>query len=386
MRNHSPRRITAALFAVLTIWINSVTAHSTDLKDAVLSVKSFSFSTRLVQWELGDFFFAADGLTAPAMLALRESPVLLQAYGNIQNAALEEPAQAADPAPVEESHGTEDPPPTLTSQTPRPDPGWLDNGVPSQTVEPKSGSGFTVVNGVKIKNASDKLLDSEALSGSDFAARLQPDAPQVLIVHTHGSEAYTPPQGTTYSSTGNYRTNDPAGSVVGVGDEVAAVLSGYGISVLHDRTLYDDPLYEGAYERAAEGIRAYLEKYPSLTFVLDIHRDAVQDSTGQQYKLVTREDPHTAQISLIMGSNHEGWEENLKLAVALSQQATVLSPTIMRPITLRNSNYNQHLTSGSLLVEIGTAGNSPAEALKAGQILAEAFAKTVLMHQEKAGS
>ena len=126
-----------------------------------------------------------------------------------------------------------------------------------------------------------------------------------------------------------------------VGDEIAAVLSSYGISVLHDRTLHDSPSYNGAYARSLTSIEGYLEKYPSLSFVLDVHRDAVQDASGQQYKLVSREEPHAAQISLVMGSDHDRWQDNLRLAVAVEERLMQSYPTLMRPITLRNYSYNQ---------------------------------------------
>ena len=50
----------------------------------------------------------------------------------------------------------------------------------------------------------------------------------------------------------------------------------------------------------------------------------------------------------------------------------------MRPITLRNSNYNQHKSLGSMLVEVGAAGNSLEEALFSARIFAAAFAQVVL--------
>ena len=229
-----------------------------------------------------------------------------------------------------------------------------------------------------IKNASNKTLDAAALAAEGFAARLTDQAPQVLIIHTHGSEAYTMPEGQDYVSTGTCRTSDTNKNVVRVGDEIASVLSEYGISVLHDRTLYDDPLYEGAYGRSVEGIEAYQEKYPSLVFILDIHRDAVEDAQHRQYKLISQEDPNAAQLSFIMGSNHDGWQENLKLAVAIAENIQADYPTVMRPITLRNSNYNQHKSLGSMLVEVGAAGNSLDEALNSARIFANAFARVAL--------
>jgi hypothetical protein len=49
-------------------------------------------------------------------------------------------------------------------------------------------------------------------------------------------------------------------------------------------------------------------------------------------------------------------------------------PTLMRPVTVRNSRYNQHATTGSLLVEVGTAGNSLEEAVNAARLFAAGFA------------
>ena len=66
--------------------------------------------------------------------------------------------------------------------------------------------------------------------------------------------------------------------------------------------------------------------------------------------------------------------ENLKLAVALQNDILQDYPTLMRPMLLRNSRYNQHATTGSLLLEVGAAGNSPEEAALAGRLFARQMA------------
>lgn len=253
---------------------------------------------------------------------------------------------------------------------------FLDNGVPAQTVRVTDPKGYTTVGSVYIKNSSGKTVDTDAAAA--FTPPAVGDGPQVLILHTHGSEAYTLPAGQTYVSTGNYRTSDTSCSVVRVGDEIAAVLSSYGISVLHDRTLYDDPLYNDAYSRSLAGAEAYLEKYPSLYYILDIHRDAVEDGNHNQYKLVSAEDETVAQLSFVIGANHERWQENLSLAVAVTETVQSQHPTAMRPIILRASRYNQHLSPGALLLEVGAAGNSLDEALHASRIFADALAEVIL--------
>ena len=366
MKTSPLRRGFAALTAIAVIAGNYLLLQNGRDAGFINAVKELHLPLKIVQWELGDLFDATSGIPPAAVLALRQSTVLYAARYEITETATQSPTISTLP----QSPATPIPAPSSGDLT------FTDNGVPSQTTKPTGIGGYTVVNGVYIKNASNKILSEDALAQP--LTELPTDgAPLVLIMHTHGSEAYTPAEPADFVSEGTYRSSDPAYSVIGVGDAMAATLSEYGISVVHDRTLYDDPLYDGSYERSAQGVTAYLEKYPTIAYVLDVHRDAVQDSSGKQYKLISQEDTHAAQISFVMGSNHEGWEDNLRLAVAVSAAAAADRPTLMRPITLRNSNYNQHLCPGAMLVEVGTAGNSPDEAVYSGRIFATALARVI---------
>lgn len=364
------RRTAALLLSAVTLITVAAAAEQKGASDS-------SAAKWLLQWALGDWL-PSDGPSLPVWLALYQSPALLTARPQVLSYLTEQQAETQEAKATPETPVTDTPVVSPILQTPRTALTFPDNGVPSQTVKITNPAGYTSVRGVYIKNASNKTLDAAALASESFAAKLTDTAPQVLILHTHGSEAYTMPKGQEYVSTGTCRTSDTTCSVVRIGDEIASVLSAYGISVLHDRTLYDDPLYEGAYTRSLEGIEAYLEKYPSISFILDIHRDAVEDAQHRQYKLISQEDPNAAQISFVMGSNHDGWQENLKLAAAVADVIKADHPTVMRPITLRNSNYNQHKSLGSMLVEVGAAGNSLEEALNSARIFADGFAKVLL--------
>ena len=252
---------------------------------------------------------------------------------------------------------------------------------PPVTLKASDPSGYTVFGNVYINNGSDAALDASMLSG-DYAAKLGAEGPQVLIIHTHGSESYTMPPGQEYNVSDTFRTLDTNCNMIRIGDEMAQVLTDAGISVVHDRSLYDYPSYSGAYNRSLASIESYLQKYPSISFVLDVHRDAVQDANGQQFKLLCGEDKNAAQLEFVIGSNggglsHDLWRENLKLACAVQETLYKDYPTLMRPVTVRNSRYNQHMTTGSLLVEVGTAGNSLEEAVNAARLFAAGFAKTI---------
>ena len=234
---------------------------------------------------------------------------------------------------------------------------------PAETPGPSSASA---------ENGDDFVL--EVLSG---AAETRTKG-RILIYHTHTYEAYEQQTDAPYEETTKWRTADERFNMVRVGDELAAELSSYGISVVHDRTLHDGESYNDAYENSLASIQSYLAKYPSIVYVLDLHRDAVQDANGTQYKLVTAEDPAAAQVSLIMGVAHDGWQDNLRLAIAVQEKLETQSPTLMRPITLLNYRYNQFAAPGSLLVEVGAAGNSLDEALRAARLFAKGFAETIL--------
>ena len=361
------KRVWAGVLAAAVLWLVSVCAGSDDLSAAAEAVHQSGLARRLVQWELGGLFRAADSLSLPAALALEQSPQLARARYEIETAGREEPVESPQVLDAED-----DPSPApATEKTPT-----QTGGDMARTLSVTTEDGYVRVGDVFIKNTSRQTVEDIAFDGT-FAAKLGADAPQVLILHTHGSEAYTMPEGQEYVSTGTFRTADGSVSVIRVGDEIAAALSQHGISVLHDRALYDDPEYNGAYYRAEDAIEAYLEKYPSISFILDVHRDALEDKAGHQYKVITREDPSCAQVSLVMGSSWEGWQENLKLAVAVQQHLTDQYPTLMRPVTVRNSDYNEYFTPGSLLVEVGAAGNSLDEALAAARLFAHGFAEVV---------
>ena len=231
---------------------------------------------------------------------------------------------------------------------------------------------------VYLQNTSGQTVDLAALAQQKVTLELG-EGPQILIYHTHGSEAYTQTEQERYVESDAYRTTDCTHNVVRVGDEMAAMFRAQGFEVIHDTTLYDYPAYNGAYERSRAGVEKWLEQYPTIRFVLDVHRDALVSADGAAYKLIAREgEEKVAQVMLVVGSGdsgleHPNWRANLALAVKLQLALTARYDQLARPITLRASRFNQHLSTGALLVEVGGHGNTLEEAVAGGRM----FAKTV---------
>ena len=377
-RRDLSRRIGSLVLAAAVVWVVFATAGGATLSGALSALAGGEgLPVALLRLQLGDSR-QPEGWDAATGLVISQSPLLLGSRQEVLSLQSQDDTDGQEEAlpqqPIRET--PEEPEGELGDLT------FADNGVTARTLVPTTTEGYVISGLAYVNNYSNNALTAEDLSGP-FDAALGAEGPQVLIVHTHGSEAYTMPPGQEYQATSEYRTTDTDYNVVRVGDEIAAVLALYGISVVHDRSMYDYPQYNGAYDRSLASIESYLEKYPTISFVLDIHRDAISDSEGNPYKVISQEPEGTAaQLTLVMGSDgsglaHESWKENVKLAAAVQNTILAEHPTLMRPITLRNSRYNQHCTTGSLLVEVGAAGNSLDEALLAARLFAKGFAETL---------
>ena len=219
--------------------------------------------------------------------------------------------------------------------------------------------------------------DMEELLLRPLSWSLTGDAPTVLIVHTHGSESYTPQPGQNYDETSEYRTLNTTYNVVALGDRLAALLERAGIRVIHDRSIHDYPSYNSAYTNSRQSVQSWLSRYPSIQVVLDLHRDAVLNTDGSQYApTVTANGVQLARLMLVVGSDasgmhHPRWEENLAAALKMQVLLERQVPGITRPTILRAQRYNHDLSDGAMIVEIGTAGNTLQQAMAAVPYLAQ---------------
>ena len=235
----------------------------------------------------------------------------------------------------------------------------------------------TIHGGMVLTNETSYELDLGALVSSGTGVRLGAETPQVLIIHTHGSEAYSRDAAyPDYTPTDTFRSTDANYSVIRVGDELAKCLEADGISVIHDRNIYDSPSYTGSYAKSGDAAAKYLQKYPSISIVFDVHRDAIGNS-DVVYKTVAESGGEpSAQVMFVVGAAenglyHPNWQENLKFALYLQQKVLERHPTLMRPIALKKGRYNQQLTAGCVILEVGSSGNTLSEALRAVKLFAD---------------
>ena len=236
---------------------------------------------------------------------------------------------------------------------------------------------------------SAEKLTAAAESQPDIVVTPDVQEPQVLIVHTHTTESYEPYQRSYYDAEYPFRTRDPDYNMIRVGDALAQKLAEHGISVLHDGTIHDYPAYTGAYDRSEVTIRAALEEYPSIKVIIDLHRDAISSADGSRTAPVAEiNGRNAAQFMVITGcddgrfGNMPEYLENFRLACMIQSSAEKLYPGLARPILFDYRNYNQHISTGSLLIEVGSHANSLDEAVYSGELLGDCMADALLKLSE----
>lgn len=311
---------------------------------------------------------------------------------SIADAAASLPSPAPSALPVsggmaddEEDRESSPSPAPAPTPSPTPPPERPDDAgdIASQTYRQGSGTGYITLEAGSIKNSTsndDSVLAEAAGAGLPFSIELNSDEPQVLILHTHATECYQPWDDLWYDPDFAARSLDTSVNMCAVGAVMTDVLNDAGINTLHDETLHDSPSYTESYGRSAQTARAYLEQYPSIQVILDVHRDAIEQD-GTRIKPLTQIDGEdTAQVMIIAGCNNGStvvlpdWKKNLGFAAAWEAEMETLYPGLTRPVLCGYRFYNQDVSTGSLLIEIGGHANTLEEALRAGEYAARALA------------
>ncbi len=241
---------------------------------------------------------------------------------------------------------------------------------------------------LSLSNQTSYKPDTEALMSvtpkSLQSLTVNPNEPLVLILHTHGTESYNACQTDGYySSALPVRSEDISQNVVSMGEKIVSVLEGFGIPAIHSTKMCDKDSFVRAYEVSASEVKTYLEKYPSIRFVIDLHRDSIEAPDKTKTKPVyTFAGKNTAQLMFVVGTNaagasHPNWKDNLSLALKLQSEISADHPKLFRRINLRTASFNQQLSPGYMLLECGSCANSYEEAEAAAEIFATGLARVI---------
>lgn len=215
---------------------------------------------------------------------------------------------------------------------------------------------------------------------SGLYAEYGEDAPVVLILHTHGTEAFAE------CASAGYRSTDITKNIVSAGTVIADTLEENGVSTIHCTTMFDEEDFTMAYYNASLEIRRLLEEHPSISYILDVHRDSIETDGIYIAPSTTSENSTAAQMMFVIGtdyggSGHTTWRNNLSLAARLHTALNEKTPQLMRDINLRSASFNEQYSDGSLLLEVGACASSLAEVHHSAKLFADALADEIIGNQ-----
>ena len=207
---------------------------------------------------------------------------------------------------------------------------------------------------------------------------------RVLMDHTHTHEAYQMTDQEAYTPLENWRTDDSGHNIVRVGDELTAELEKRGFEVVHDDTDFEQDDLSTSYSRSLEALLQRGDEDYDL--IIDLHRDAYVEGAQLTCSYAGRK---SANLMVLIGKGDSfqekpHFQENYALACALTEKINGLCPGLGREVMVKTGRYNQHFSDHSLLIEVGSNGNTLEEALSSMPILADAI-EEVLCGQSTPG-
>ncbi|MBQ7836388.1 MAG: stage II sporulation protein P [Clostridia bacterium] len=204
-------------------------------------------------------------------------------------------------------------------------------------------------------------------------------SPLVLIYHSHATESYC-----DTNDTGSFRSTDVSRNTVAIGDIIFKCLEANGIKAVHLREMFDLTSYNDAYYNSAAAVEKTLEQYPSIQYILDIHRDSITDEAGNNASVdFSYNGKAAAQLMFVVGtdeggSSHTEWRQNLTSVLHLQELLISISPSSVRPVNLRKASFFQDRSPGAMLVEVGSCGNTIEEAKRSAAIFSSALSEYIL--------
>lgn len=243
---------------------------------------------------------------------------------------------------------------------------------------------------IYVKNTNETQIDIEDLLSQDADIAVNKDEPMVLIIHSHTTESYQILDRDFYAVDYLSKTDDLSLNVYRVGEAIAAELEEAGYIVIHDSTIHDYS-YSKSYSNSAAAVEAYLEQYPSIQIVIDIHRDAIQTTDGVKYKpTAVIEGKKAAQVMIISGcqedangiTDFDDWEYNLLFALDLQDTLETMFSGITRPLYFTAKKYVMNYTRNSVLIEVGSDANTLEEAVYSGKLVGIALSSLLDIYME----
>lgn len=205
------------------------------------------------------------------------------------------------------------------------------------------------------------------------------DKPIAFIYHTHNRESWNAEMKDSDRDAQSSNKN-----ITLVGQRLAEELEKLGLGSMVSDTDYPTTVpgyeWEYSYKYSRKTVKEALASNNELEYIFDLHRD----SQARKYTTAEINGESYAQVYFIIGQRNPNWKENEAFARKLHDKLEAQYPGLSRGIWGKNANsgnaeYNQSLSSQSVLIEVGGIDNTLEECYRTAKALAEVIAQ---LHQE----
>lgn len=132
--------------------------------------------------------------------------------------------------------------------------------------------------------------------------------------------------------------------------------------------------HAGSYKASRIFILDKKNKYPSIKYFVDIHRDSVSKASST----VSINNKSYAKILFVVGLEHDNYKSNLELAEKINGISNKYYPGLSKGVLKKegegaNGIYNQDISPNSVLIEVGGVYNNIDEVLNTTEALSNIF-------------
>ena len=214
------------------------------------------------------------------------------------------------------------------------------------------------------------ILDNNIIinkNNSSFVNLIKKDDYKVYIYNTHDEEGYSNKGFEVYNTTPTVKLASYM-----LKDE----LKNLGINALvEERPVIKEIKKQGlpyyySYDISNKYCKEIKEKYPSIIYFIDLHRDGIDKSLST----VTINDKAYAKMMFLLGMKHSNSNKNLEVVTKLNNYLNDNYKGLMRNIYKRNDiTYYQYFDSHNFIIEVGGQDNTYQEVYNSIKAFAKAL-------------
>lgn len=214
------------------------------------------------------------------------------------------------------------------------------------------------------------ILDNNIIinkNNSSFVNLIKKDDYKVYIYNTHDEEGYSNKGFELYNTTPTVKLASYM-----LKDE----LNNLGINALvEERPVIKEIKKQGlpyyySYDISNKYCKEIKEKYPSIIYFIDLHRDGIDKSLST----VTINNKAYAKMMFLLGMKHSNSNKNLEVVTKLNNYLNDNYKGLMRNIYKRNDiTYYQYFDSHNFIIEVGGQDNTYQEVYNSIKAFAKAL-------------